>query len=42
MRKDFVWERGREIRERERERERDGAVRKGLIKLIASKERHVI
>ena len=32
----------RQRNKRERERERDGAVRKGLIKLIASKERHVI
>jgi len=31
------------MRERQRnKRERDGAVRKGLMKLIASKERHVI
>lgn len=36
MRKDFMWERGREVRER------DGGVRKRLIKLITSKEKEVL
>ena len=37
MRKDFVWERGREIRERERERER-WSCEKG-INQVNSKQR---